>query len=1032
MAKSFIRGSLLATTVMAGVAVATPAFAQEAPTQPAQPSQDEAVQTAPTDQTPATQENPTDSPTADTQDEGREIVVTGSRIQSPNIVSLSPVQVVGETEIDQAGAINVQEVLLENPVFGTPALSRTNSAFLTSGAGVATVDLRDLTSDRTLVLINSRRVVAGLSGSATVDLNIIPTQFVERIDILTGGASSLYGSDAVAGVVNFLYKRNFSGILAEGQYGVTQRGDSQRYQLSLTGGGNFADDRGNLMVHLGYTDEKGLLSRQRRDSRIDNRSLFFYVTGDPDDYRTPQTPFYSSFVPQGRFDVNGTAGTGDDFSFDPRTGELFPCYASNAAPGCAGVNGGTATGPFGFNRQFFRTLAVPVERYLFATRGTFDIVDNIGAFVEGTYSKTTSSREIEPFGADSSDIFPVSARAPIETFVGGVATRTAFVPDAIFDAATDTDGDGLRDVGFGRRLNELGTRNSSSNRDLFRIVAGLEGQLLDDRFSWDISYNYGQTTEQQTSNGQPNVNSFRNALDAVVDATDLDGDGNTTEIVCADANARAQGCVPINIFGPGSISPTAAAYVAAEQTLQTRISQRVLSANISGSVIDLPAGPLGLAIGGEYRKETSRENNDALTNAGLNGGNALPDTSGQFTVKEIFAEVNVPILKDVPFFDELNVRAAGRLSDYSTVGSVKTYSAGADWNPVDALRLRGTFAKAVRAPNIGELFQGPSQTFPTGLDDPCEGITLADAGTTLGDQCLAAPGVVANINANNGVFTLTQGDQQGISGFNAGNPNLEVERARSITLGAVFAPRNIEALRNLALSVDYYNIRVKDAITFPGRPTLLQQCYEAGNDAFCQFILRRPVGTGSNSAGSIEFINSGAVNSAVLKTKGIDTVLTYRSGLDRFLPGWNLNARVAWTHLLGGYSIDLPGAPKDRFAGEIGTSKDRVNGTIALNTGKVGVSFTGTYIGKALEDDISLAPLERDAVKIPAQFYLDSQVTFNPSRTYELFLGVDNALDNKAPVILQGSAFNVTGSQTAADVYDIFGRRFYAGARLRF
>ncbi|MDQ3245728.1 MAG: TonB-dependent receptor plug domain-containing protein, partial [Pseudomonadota bacterium] len=392
------KNSLLASTLIAGLAVAGPAYAQ-----------DPNVATAPTDQTPATQENPADTPAVDPAEvpgspvdddnsSDQDIVVTGSRIVSPNIRSQAPVQVIGETEIDQSGALNVQEILLENPVFGTPGLTRTNSAFLTSGAGVATVDLRDLGSDRTLVLINGRRVVAGLPGSATVDLNMIPTQFVERIDILTGGASSLYGSDAVAGVVNFLYKRNFEGLLAEGQTGLTERGDSRESQLSLTGGGNFSDDRGNLMVHLGYTKEEGLLSRDRKNTRRDDLSEFFY-TYDPDDFGVSRQPFNSSFTPQGRFFTSG-----GQFSFDPQTGELFNCFSSNFTPSCVGEDGGTASGPFGFNRQFFRTLAVPVERYLFATRGTFEVSDAINAFVEGTYSKTKAEREIEPFPLDSSDL----------------------------------------------------------------------------------------------------------------------------------------------------------------------------------------------------------------------------------------------------------------------------------------------------------------------------------------------------------------------------------------------------------------------------------------------------------------------------------------------------------------------------------------------------------------------------------------------------------------------------------------------------
>jgi outer membrane receptor protein involved in Fe transport len=1031
------RNRLLTTTLLAGATLfAMPAMAQVAPA-PSTPPAGDVVTPAPT---PADPSVPVaaqpDAPVAAAAPEAPRdtIVVTGSRIASPNITSLAPVQVVGEAEIDQSGAINVQEVLLENPVFGTPGLSRTNSAFLTSGAGVATVDLRDLGSDRTLILINGRRVVSGLSGSSTVDLNVIPTQFVERVDILTGGASSLYGSDAVAGVVNFLYKRRFSGLIAEGQYGVTSRGDSARYQVSMTGGGNFADDRGNVMVHLGYTNEKGLLSRQRKSTRVDDIAEITY-SYDPDDFGVERAPFLSSFPEQGRF-VSGNR----TFTFSP-DGVLQPCFTTNNATCTAG--GVTGTGPNGFNRQNFRTLAVPVQRYIFATRGTFEVAPSINVIAEGTYVKTSSQREIEPFALDSADVFPVTGRAPIQTLVNGVPTFNPFVPAAIAANSTDTDGDGLRDIGFGRRLTELGTRNSTATRDFYRFVVGLEGKVLNDRFNWDITYNYGQTSEQQTSNGQPNILNFAQALNAVVDVNDLDNDGSTTDAICADATARAQGCVPINIFGLGSITPEAARYVAAEQTLQSNIKQQVVAANLSGTVVELPAGPLGIAVGAEYRKESSSENNDALTNAGLNAGNALPDTAGKFNVKEIYGELNVPVLKDIPGIHSLNLRAAGRLSDYSTVGSVKTYSIGADWTPIEDVRIRGTYAKAVRAPNIGELFTGPSQTFPTGISDPCVGVTATSTGTAA-TQCRLDAGVLANIAAN-GAFTVTQADKQGISGFNSGNPDLAVERSRSITGGIVINPRSINMLRNLVLSVDYYNIKIKDAIVAPPRAFILNQCFQEANQAFCDLVFRRQVASGSNSAGSIEFINAPSVNGGALKSEGIDFVATYNTNLSQFVNGLKMNARFAYTRLLDGFVIPIPGAPKDPFKGEIGDAKNRWNASLGFKTEKVGLSFTGTYIGESFEDDqyidrinaareaFDIGPaITKHDIAIKHEFYLDSQLTFTPAPKFEFYVGVDNLLDNKAPKLLSGTTFNITGSDTAADVYDIFGRRYYAGARLKF
>lgn len=953
------------------------------------------------------------------------IVVTGSRIISPNIESVQPVQTIDDEQIDISGATNIQEVLLENPAFGTPGLSRTNTAFLTSGTGVATVDLRDLGSDRTLVLINSRRVVSGLPGSATVDLNVIPTQFIERVDVLTGGASSLYGSDAVAGVVNFIYKRNFEGLLAEGQIGITEQGDSFKYQTSVTAGINDGDGRGNIMVHLGYSNEDGLFSRDRRNTRVDDADRFaFGFSDDPADFGTPQEPFFSGFAPQGSF----TAG-GSNFTFDANN-NLIAGFSTNGAPGVA---------PNGFNRQAFRTLAVPVERYLFAARGHYDITDNLSFIAEGTFAKTDASREIEPFPLGSDDIFPDSGGlVPIETPVltpvpgsPGTFTRTVvlnpFVPAAIAAAATDRDGDGLRDISFARRLAEVGARNGSTSRDFYRFVVGVEGSLFDDRFNFDVTYNYGQTVENQTSNGQVNVSSFRNALQAIPDPVNPGG------VICANADARAEGCVPVNVFGFGSITPAALAYIDAEQTFQTDIKQQVVQANLSGTLIELPGGPLGIAVGAEYRKEESVENNDALTNDGLNAGNALPDTQGQFDVKEVYGEVNIPILADRPFFHALNLRGAGRISDYSTIGTVYSYSAGAEYAPIPEVRFRGTYARAVRAPNIGELFTGPSQTFPTGLQDPCVGIG-ATGGGTLGDQCRSFGGVLANINANGGAFTLNQSDLQGISGFDSGNPNLEEEKADSYTAGVVINPSTVGFLRGTVLSVDYFNIDIEDAIVSVPRQFILDQCFRQAEQSFCNFITRRPGATATNSPGSIEFINSGGVNGGRLKVEGIDTVLSYSTRLDRLGLDGKLFGRVAYTHYFDGFVVPVPGSDPDPFVGEIGTSDDRFTSTLGYTGNNFRVSFTGTYIGPASEDDLFLASfeLEPGAIGVGSEFYLDTQVSFTASDELEVYFGADNLLDNNAPNLLSGTTFNTTGSDTAADVYDIFGRRFYAGVRLRF
>lgn len=998
------RTALLATTLLSSATLAGPAFAEAAPP-PAPP--------ATTPVNPATQPEvaaavpAVPAPPAPSADNG--IVITGSRIVSPNITSLAPVQVIGEQQINQAGAVNIQEVLNSNPAFGSPTFSTTTTTFATSGAGVATINLRQLGDNRTLVLINSRRVVGGLAGSPVVDLNDIPTQFLERVDILTGGQSALYGSDAVAGVVNFIYKRNYQGLQLEGQYGITEHGDDQRYQLSATMGTNFADGRGNIMVHLGYSSDAGLLARDRADTRIDNKSRGF---ANQTTYDTIVEPNFSGFPTQGLFFAGSST-----FTFGP-TGALQNCFNQNH-------NSAACPGPNGFNRQFFRTLSTPVDRYLFAERSHFDVTDNISFFTEATYSKSRAGTVLEPFPLASSNINPATGLVPIQLTPGGPCTP--FTPAAICAAATDGTGGttGIKQIVFQRRLSDIGERTATANRNFFRFVTGLEGKLFHDRFSWNIGYNYGETQESQISTGQINVPNFLNALNATTNAQGVP--------VCADPIAVANGCVPINIFGNNSISPAAAAYVNANQQHDVTVKQQVWDANLSGSLFDLPAGPLGVAIGAEYRKESSVEIWDALTNAGLNGGNVLPNTSGRFNVKEAYGEVNVPLLKDMAFAKQLSLRAAGRVSDYSTIGSVKTWEIGGDYAPLDDIRFRATLAKAVRAPNIGELFQGLAQTFPL-LQDPCEGVgpTGNSPNGGNGDLCRASPGVAANI-AKNGVFTLTQSDLQGISGFNGGNPNLGPETGRTFTAGVVVAPRSIHFLRNVSLSVDYWHIKLTNAIELLDRQQILTQCFVQGLPSACSLIVRNPTQIGSSSAGSLKFVNDFVINAASETRSGIDTVFDYRTGLGTFLGDpLNLTARIAYTHLLKGYEIATPGARPNRIAGEIGTPKDKFNATLGFDGRLWGLNLTGTYIGKSYENDQILLPGDVNRISIHPFFYLDGQIRFTPVRKFEFYVGVDDITNVRAPLILSGSQFNTTGSNTDGGVYDFFGRRYYAGVRLRY
>jgi len=955
-----------------------------------------------------------------------EVVVTGSRIAQPNLESVSPLQVIGAEDIDAAGAPNVQDVLLQNPTVGTPTISRTNSNFSTSSAGVATVDLRNLGISRTLVLVNGRRFVAGIPGESAVDLNVIPQQFIERVDVLTGGASAAYGSDAVAGVVNIIYKNNFEGIELDTQYGASSESDDRQAQASLTMGTNIADGRGNIAVHLGYTEQGAVYSRNRPYAAVDQASVGAFITGDPADLLTIQRPFFSSFAPQGRF------FSGDDqYTFD-QAGQLVSGWSTN----------GSATTPArGFNRSAFRTIAIPTERWLFATRGNFEIVENHSVFLEGTYASSTTETELEPYPLGSEDIFPATGgQFPIEferfvTGTGGTITRelvrNPLVPTAIFNSATDTDDDGLRDLYFTRRMSDLGNRGNIADRDTFRLVGGVEGEVFGG-WRYDAYYGYGQTKEAQTSSGQVNVLNFRNALEVVPDADDVDGDGNVTEGICRDAGARAQGCVPANIYaGANGLAGAAADYIKAPGSLTTFTSQVIGGVNLSGEVFQLPAGGVGLAVGGEYREEFSRSEFDALQQAGLNAGNAIPATRGKFDVIEGYVETNVPLLKDLPFVQSLSLRAAARFSDYSTVGNTTSWNAGLEWSPISQLRFRGILAESVRAPNINELYSPPSQTFPADLSDPCVGVTATTSGA-IATACRAAPGVNANIAAN-GAFTLNQSDAQGISGFDRGNPLLEEEKGKSMTLGVVITPEGVPVLENFGFTIDYFDIDIEDAIVSTPRQFILDQCY-GGDAAFCSFITRRPAAIGANSAGSIEFIDSAQTNSGGYVTKGVDLTMTWRQDLEEWgVPG-AINARLAYTHLLEGYLIPLPGAERDYFEGEVGAAADRAFLSLGYRLANFNATWRTTFIGESDFDDTYLAAfdLERGALGVGSVTYHDVQLTYSAADRYEIFVGANNVFDKQPPLIISGLSFNVTGAETDSGTYDAIGRRFYGGVRVKF
>ena len=947
------------------------------------------------------------------------IEVTGSRLRSTDMQGFSPVQVIDSSDIDMSSVANIQELLLKNPAFGTPGISRTNSNFSTASAGVATVDLRNLGSSRTLVLVNGRRFVAGVPGETSVDLNSIPTQFIERIEIMTGGASAVYGSDAVAGVVNIIYKKEFEGIEFDVQKGESSEGDSEETQVQFTMGTSSSDGKGNIMIHGAYTKQGAVYSRDRERSAVDQASLGAYFTGLPEDMFTPERPFYSSYSPQGRFFAGDTQYTYN------QAGQLVEGWSTNGSD-TAEANG--------FNRSAWRTIAIPTERYLLATSGKYEFADGWNAFMEGTYASTSTSTKLEPFPMASDDIFTASGgQMPIEyeTFIESLTNpgeyertvvRNAFVPDAIYNSAIDEDGDGLKDIYFTRRLADVAARGNEADRDTFRIVAGVDGEIADGWFM-DAYYGYGQTKESQVSSGQFNSLNFRSALEAIDD-----GNGN---IICRDETARAQGCVPVSVFGAGSISAEGANYIQAPGLLATFTSQKTAGVNLSGDLLEMPAGALGLAVGAEYREEYSRSEFDALQQSGLNGGNAIPRTEGEFDVTEYYAELNVPLLDGVFMADQLNLRGAYRWSDYSTVGNTDSWNVALDWAPIEQVRFRAIRAQSTRAPNINELYSPPSQDFPTGLTDPCLGVTASSTGTQA-EACRADAGVMANIAAN-GEFTLNQSDLQGISGYNRGNPDLGPEKGKSWTFGVTVSPEGLAVIEDFDFNVDYFDIEIEDAIVSTPRQFILDECY-GGDASLCSFVTRRPQSAGANSAGSLEYIDSGVTNSGGFATEGVDLVVTYAKDFEDYNLVGQVNARLAYTHVLDGYSIPLPGSAKDNFNGEIGSPENKWYLSLGYSWEDLTFAWNTTFIGESYLDDgfLSGYDLAPESVGVDSVTYHDINIAYRPWEQAEFYIGVNNLFDEEPPAIITGLPGSNTGTETDAGTYDAVGRRYYAGFRLTF
>lgn len=941
-------------------------------------------------------------------DETADVVVTGSRIARPELQASVPIQSVSLERIQQTGAANIQDVLATLPQVGQN-ISRTSSNFTTTGNGQATVNLRNLGSSRTLVLIDGRRTV-GIAGTSAADINNIPTDLVERVDVVTGGASAVYGSEAVAGVVNFVLKDKFEGLSVRGQNTISDKGDAGRQYVSVTGGKSFSDGRGHVVANFSYDDDHGLRSRDRSFSAND-------------------FPARSSYAAQGLFDVSNANQT----QFSAASGRTFTFTPNNTLKGYQGAN------IDGYNRDHDRYLSVPVERYMGTLLANYDFSDAFKVYFQGQYARTNSNSSLEPSAIANSG--PSAALNFDGSAYAGIPITSPYVPDAIRQAAI---ANGVNVIQFRRRSNDIFSRSNTNHRDYWRGVLGVKGDITSDsKWKYDLYYEHSQTRDHTYSQSiyMPNYGAaLSNEL------------GPNGQVQCSDPAARAAGCVPMNIFGYNTVSAAASkflqTYTGPTRTIAlegggsvnvvngqnvlfdylANVKQDVISGSVTGELFSLWGKPISIAFGGEYRHEKSTEVFDPFTQAGLSAGNQLSNTKGKFNVKEAFVEIDAPIVEDRPGLYYLGLEGAARYADYSTIGGIWSFKGGATYAPVPDVRFRAVYARATRAPNISELFSAQSQTF-LAINDPCDqGGGKGGDGTPKGPLpagCAAIPGI-ANTVANRGSFTYTTSQLQTIDGLIGGNPNLKAETADTITAGVVFTPR---AIRNLSLTVDYYHIKVKNAIGIIGQQTSIDECFTGGNPLFCNNVVR-------DANGFITRVNAINLNTGSYLVSGLDIQGRYSVPISG---EWKLDMDVMYNHRFKQEQTPFPGGPvQDELGqadcyncGRLGSGfKDHVVGSFTLGSSNFQFNYRVEYLGP-LWDNV---PADSDSTRIPAYWYHNIQGKFlvGDTRKMELYVGVNNLFDKKPPFFGDTSPISWPGTNTVANTYDLYGRMIYAGATFKF
>jgi iron complex outermembrane recepter protein len=972
-----LRGALLASTFIAG-ALAGPAFAQS-------------------DEKGASEET---------------IVVTGSRLKQSNLVAISPVTQVTDAEIDARGVVRIEDMINILP----QAFAGQTSQVSNGATGTSNVNLRGLGSVRTLVLIDGKRLPFGSPESSAANLDLIPVQLIERVDVLTGGASAVYGSDALAGVVNFVLKRDFEGVVFDAQIGYYQDSNSNSFaqsvlkaaqqpfqggsvfdgrniNLSATFGANTGDGRGNVTVNLSYQNQNAVEQRKR-----DISGCAFGLNNGPLSFGGVAC-IGSSTSATGRF------FSLDNFSdsFLQPNGQIVP------------FQGGPSQ-TFNFNP--FNFMQRPSEKFNFTTMARYEIKPNVEAYMDLSLTDNQTNAQIAPSGTFAAN-GPVNCTNP---FLGSGA-------GSFFDTlGCNTPGQTDANVLILRRDVEGGPRNSDLNLTTFRMVGGFRGTFAGN-FDWDTFAQFSRTRYSTVSRNDISISNLDNALNVV-----LDGNGNP---VCSSG---ATGCVPYNIFQIGGVTQAAVDYITEDAFVNGSVEQKILGGTVQSDLgvygVKSPFAGSGVQVssGYEYRVDQLQLTPDALSatpGGGLTGvGGATLPVAGKSRVFELFSEVQIPLVEGAAFAQELSLNGAYRYSNYSVKGNgttngfnTNTYSAGLTWVPVNDVRFRGQYQRAVRAPNIIELFSAQNtglfdlQQNSDGSFDDCAGNTPFRSLT----EC-ARTGVTAAQYGN--IPDNAAGQFNAVTG---GNPNLQPEVSDTYTLGTVVQPSMIPGL---SISVDYFDIKVKQAISTIPPVQAFERCLDTGDAAFCNLIRRDIAGSLfiDNTTGGV---TATAVNIATLKTSGFDVAANYKIDLGN---AGSLSFNYVGTLLDSLKTTSFPGSGakecKGLVSGQCGTPnpkyRHRAMGTWSTPF-DVDLNLTWRYFGAVNRDGGPQGTINdrfgaKNYFDLSGQFYATEKATFRA--------GINNLLDSDPPISTETGAGFGNGN-TYPGVYDSLGRYLFLGVNVK-